>query len=165
MLLSFLGFTFGNAPKRSSNFKKIFFNYSWMLPLISACEHFVTRWFVFLFINQQSRRCGFFISFLFEIIFLTFLRSPKNTWPVMRTTQEQRQHLIFQSLSDMILTCLVIGNKILFILGEIFFLIQPIIKIIHNHFNQGRCLVTFIEIISLDGKAYIWVTIDIVVKK
>ena len=195
MLLSFLGFTFGNAPKRSSNFKKIFFNYSWMLPLISACEHFVTRWFVFLFINQQSRRCGFFISFLFEIIFLTFLRSPKNTWPVMRTTQEQRQHLIFQSLSDMILTCLVIGNKILYILGEIFFLIQPIIKYIHNHFhltfpilicfsllimkssNSSRYIHVLynlvrhnielldIEIISLDGKAYIWVTIDIVVKK
>ena len=66
LLLSFLGFTFGNAPKRSSNFKKIFFNYSWMLPLISACEHFVTRWFVFLFINQQSRRCGF-VWFLFYL--------------------------------------------------------------------------------------------------
>ena len=153
LLLSFLGFTFGNAPKRSSNFKKIFFNYSWMLPLISACEHFVTRWFVFLFINQQSRRCGFFISFLFEIIFLTFLRSPKNTWPVMRTTQEQRQHLIFQSLSDMILTCLVIGNKILFILGEIFFLIQPIIKNIHNHFHLTFpiliCFLTNNEILRL----------------
>ena len=74
------------------------------------------------------------ISFLFEIIFLTFLRSPKNTWPAMRTTQEQQHHLIFQSLSDMILTCLVIGNKILFILGGILFLIQPIIKKLHNHF-------------------------------
>ena len=134
------------------------------------------------------------ISFLFEIIFLTFLRSPKNTWPVMRTTQEQRQHLIFQSLSDMILTCLVIGNKILFILGGFFFLIQPIIKNIHNDFhlnfpnricffinneisNSGRHIhmlynlvrhnieMLDIEIVSLDGKAYIWVTFDIVVKK
>ena len=74
------------------------------------------------------------ISFLFEIIFLTFLRSPKNTWPVMRTTQEQRQHLIFRSLSD--IDMFSNWKKILFILGGIFFLIQPIIKNIHNHFHN-----------------------------
>ena len=78
LLLSFLGFTFGNAPKRSSNFKKIFFNYSWMLPLISACEHFVTRWFVFLFINQQSRRCGFFYIFFIWNHFLDIFTITKK---------------------------------------------------------------------------------------
>ena len=141
------------------------------------------RFFIYKSTIAPLRLC--LISFLCEIIFLTFLRSPKNTWPVMRTTQEQRQHLIFQSLSDMILTCLVIGNKILYILGEIFFLIQPIIKYIHNHFhltfpilicfsllimkssNSSRYIHVLynlvrhnielldIEIISLDGKAYI----------
>ena len=79
-----------------------------------------------------------------------------------------------------------------FYTGKIFFLIQPIIKNIHNHFHSLSLFVFLlilkysdsswyihmlynlvrhnielldIEIISLDGKAYIWVTIDIVVRK